>query len=139
MGKSGAGCAGCAGWLDRSIALGCHGIFIGGRLDEERDMSPGVGLTEDEACVFGEVGLGILADKVDDCGSCRPLFAIIGLTSVKLELRGSRLVLEFRGDPACSGKLEALLSRLAEGIGDLERERERLCLEYPESRRYPGP
>ena len=58
---------------------------------------------EDGACVLGEIGLGILADEVDDCGSGRPLFEIIGLMSVKLDVRGSRLVLDFRGDPARSG------------------------------------
>jgi hypothetical protein len=97
---------------------------------------------EDEACrcVIGEIGFGILAEEVDDCGSCGTLFAIIGLTSVKLDVRGSRLVLEVRGDPACSGMLEAILSCLAERSGDLEQERERLrrCLGYPKSRRNPG-
>ena len=152
------GAAGCAGCPVRSegregepgrIALGCHGIVIGVRL-EEKFRSPacckavvlgrdGVGfLVEDE----GDIGLGIVADEGgDDCGSCITLFAIIGLTSLKLVVRGSRLVvLEFRGDPACSGTLEEILvSRLAEGSGDREREREcLLCLEYPESRRYPG-
>ena len=105
-------------------------------------------MIEDEpcCCVLGDIGLGILGDEVDDCGSCILFLAIIGLASVKLDVRGSRLVLEFpnRGDdPACSGKEEAILSRLAEGRGDLERERERerpsLCLENPESRRNSGP
>ena len=148
------------GELDR-IALGCQGIITGRRLDEERGTSPrllptckeaaggvgreGAGLTMDEddeacCCVLGEIDLGKLVDNVDDCGSCRPLFAIIGLTSVKLDVRGSRLVLEFRGD---SGTVEAILSCLVERSGDLERERERerlrLCLGYPESRRNPGP
>jgi hypothetical protein len=90
---------------------------------------------EDEACccVLGEIGL---ASEVDDC--CKPL---IELTSVKLDVRGSRLVLEFCGDPASSGTVEAILSRLVERSGDLERENERLrrCLGYPESRRYPEP
>jgi hypothetical protein len=53
-----------------------------------------------------------------------------------------RLVLEFRGDPACSVTVESILSCLVERSEDLlERERERLrrCLGYPESRRNPGP
>ena len=162
MGKGGGGGAGGAGWPVRSdgrregepgrVALGSQGIVIGFRL-EEKGKSPklllacpvaereGVGLIEDEVCccVFGDIGLGIVADDVDDCGSCKPLFGMIGLTSVKLDARRSRLVLKFRGDPASSGTVEAILSCLAEGNGDLERERECLCLGYPESRRYPGP
>ena len=163
MGKGGAGwpvrSEGGRGGELRRVALGCQEKFIGRRLDEERGTSPGLsalkavagrvgreggGLIKDEeveACALGDIGLGILGDDVDDCGSCRPLFEIIGLTSFKLDVRGSRLVLEFRGDPACSCAEEAILSCLAERNGDLERERLRLCppLGYPESRRNPGP
>ena len=101
-------------------------------------------MIEDEpcCCVLGDIGLGILGDEVDDCGSCILFLAIIGLASVKLDVRGSRLDLEFPGDPACSGTVEEILLRLAGGSGDLarERERERLCLVvYPESRRDFGP
>ena len=158
--KGGGSCAGGAGWLDRSeserggeldrIAVSCQGILIGARLDEEKGTSPACeavagrvgreGVAKDEedeacCCVLGEIGLGIL---VDDCGNCRPLFE---LTSFKLDVRGSILVLEFCGDPAGSGMEEAILSRLVERSGDLEREGERLrrCPRYPESRRYPGP
>jgi hypothetical protein len=156
-GKGGGGCAGGSGRLVRSEPerggeldrIACQAILIGARLDEEKGTSPislaceavagsvgreGVAMDEeDEACccVLGEIGLGILFDD------CRFL---IELTSVKLDVRGSRLVLEFCGDPAGSGMEEAILSRLVERNGDLERENERLrrCLEYPESRRNPG-
>lgn len=131
MDKDALGCAdddavrseGLRGGMVSPNDLGCQGIFIGRRLDEEGGRLPpvpeGVGTEEsglikdedDEARVLGEGGLGRPADEVDDCGSCRALFAIIGLMSVKLDVRGSRLVLEFRGDPACSGTLEAILSR----------------------------
>ena len=144
------------------IALGSQGIIIGRRLDEEekgtslrlpvckavagRGGREEVGLIRDEEdeacccfCILGEIDLGILADNVEDCGCCSPLFAIIGLTSVKLDVRKSKLVLEFRGDPACSGTVEVMLSCLGERDLERERERLRLCLGYPESRRYPGP
>lgn len=144
------------------IALGSQGIIIGRRLDEEekgtslrllvRIAVPGrggreeAGLIRDEEdeaccccfCILGEIDLGILANDDEDCGCCSPLFAIIGLTSVKLDVRGSKRVLEFPGDDACSGMVEAILSCLGERDLERERERLRLCLGYPESRRYPG-
>ena len=43
------------------------------------------------------------------------------------------------GVPACSSTVEVLVSRLAEGSGNLKRERERLCLGYFESHQNPGP
>lgn len=157
IGKGGAGWVGGTGWPVRRatrrggelgrVALGSQGMVIGDRV-EERDRPPrlpvckavvGTEGDEDEACccVLGDIGLGIVADEVDDCGSCRLLF---GLTSVKLDVCGSRLDLEFRGDSVCSGTLEEKLSRrLEEGKGDPERERERLCLVYPGSRRDRGP
>ena len=115
MGKGGAGCVGGGGCLFRNegpsgreldpIALGCQGMLIGGRSDEERDTSPGLPACktlaggvggaefnmdeEDEACCgLGEVGLRIAVD-VDGCDSCERLFEIIGLTSVMLDVRGS--------------------------------------------------
>lgn len=88
MGKGGGGSVGGAG----RIALGSQGIVIGGRL-EEAGRSPRLAVAvEDEACgcVLGDIGFGIVvADEVDDCGSCRPLFVIIGLTSIKVDVRGS--------------------------------------------------
>jgi hypothetical protein len=71
------------------IALSCQGIVIGVRVEEE-GRSPrlsackvvagrgGVELIEDSACccVLGDIGLGIVADEDDGCGS-------FGLTLVR--------------------------------------------------------
>jgi hypothetical protein len=112
-----------AGWLVRSegcIALGWQGIVvIGRRLDKDKRVG-----RQDYQLAKQSQEMSEERELNDACCHC---FCALGVadscsqSSVTVDVRESRLVLEFCGD---SGTVEAILSCIVLRCGDPERERE---------------
>jgi hypothetical protein len=116
--------SGCGGGMDTE-SLGSGGMVMeslsgGGMIIESLSGVGGAARIESlrgemDRIALGNEGIDIgngVGRRLVDGTWPEPPAAVLGLMSTKLVGRRSRLVLEFPGDPARSGTLEAILSRL---------------------------